>query len=73
MFSVLAPFVERPVRTHYPDLGASQTLKCTPPHSYLIAEIFWAKVDERITSINLTDRVSMDLEGMVRILIFNMI
>ena len=63
--SVLDQFQPSATQTHYPDLGMPLTLKCTPPRSYPPAEIFWATFTrlERLTPIDLTDRISIDPDG----------
>ena len=64
---VLDQFQPSETKTHYPDLGTSLTLGCTPPRSYPPAEIFWATFSrlESLRPIDLTDRISIDPDGKI--------
>ena len=50
---------------HYPQIGESLTLGCTPPLSFPTPDIFWATISEgeRFTPIDLDSRVTMDPIG----------
>ena len=64
--SVLESFPNNRPREYFPQLGQSLTLSCTRPASFPEPEVFWAVVvaDQSYTPVSLSDRISIDPEGM---------
>jgi len=54
---------------HQPTIGYSQTLRCSPPHSYPAGSVYWGHSEPESTkldAIETDDRVLLDYEGWFR-------
>ncbi|KAL3853061.1 hypothetical protein ACJMK2_016641 [Sinanodonta woodiana] len=65
----LGQFAPEPRKTFRVQSGMALTLNCVPPLSYPKADVYWVvkETDGRWTAINYDSRMSMDIEGRLRI------